>query len=231
MHFELNFHDWFSVFSAVLIAISYTAREIVWLRVLTVMACMVDILAYVFIRVGQPISMASSMSFLYLTVNAYYLFQAWQENSGPRLDADAATLHRLTFSNFSKGELRQVLKLGQWIQINANERIFNQNEPIDAVVVVVDGELRIKRDNVVVGRVAVGGIAGEMSYLTGQPASAHVEVEKPTRLFVLPHKSLQHLSLTKPALHGQVLYVLAAEVVRKLNITNTQLAVKEASNV
>lgn len=226
MHFELNFHDWFSVLSAILITASYVMREMLWLRILAVSACLIDLLAYALVRNDASMSIAFSMSLIYLGINAYHLFVIWQENSGPELEGDAATLFRLAFPNLSKGEFRQILKIGHWIDINANERIFAESEAIDAVVIVIDGELRIKKDHVLVGRVSVGGIAGEMSYLTGQTASAHVEAEVASRLFVLPHKNLQHISLVKPVLHSQVLYVLAAEVVRKLNITNTQLATK-----
>ena len=66
----------------------------------------------------------------------------------------------------------------------------------------------------------IGGLVGEISYLTGKPASADVRAGTVTRLFVISHSELDRIKLERPDLHNKLMYVLGREVAQKLANAN-----------
>ncbi|WP_296493452.1 hypothetical protein, partial [Rhodoferax sp.] len=65
---------------------------------------------------------------------------------------------------------------------------------------------------------------GEISYLTGKPASAAVVAGLETRMFNLDHSALDNLKVGHPELHNKVLYILSRNLIEKLAKSNQQTA-------
>ena len=65
-----------------------------------------------------------------------------------------------------------------------------------------------------------GAIVGEMSFLSGRPASADVHASGPVRLFSLAHGTLRHFQHDRPELFAKLDYIFARQVVDKLVVAN-----------
>ncbi|WP_367873519.1 Crp/Fnr family transcriptional regulator [Luteolibacter sp. Populi] len=69
----------------------------------------------------------------------------------------------------------------------AGEFVLKQDEPCDALHVMIEGEVEILRDDIRVGKIAeAGAVFGEMSLLLGGPCTASVRTLKPSRFASIP---------------------------------------------
>jgi hypothetical protein len=218
----MGIYDALAFVSYGLIAVSYAMRDIKWLRVITVFACTVDIVVYYFIRPGQPLWVQLCMSVLFVVINLYQLYVLWKESRGHAFEGEVGDLYRSTFSILAPGEFRKLLLLGQWQTLEVNTPVLNKGKPVASVTFVVAGHLDVRLGDATLNSIRAGGMAGEMSYLTGKPATADVIAAESTRAFVITHQTLEQLKTKNPELHTKVNYVIGREVAEKLSHTNQQ---------
>lgn len=216
MNDGLGFYDGLAVVSYGLIAASYLMRDMKWLRLITVLACSVDLVVYYFIRPGNPLWVQWGMSLLFIAINLLQLGRLWRESRTSHLDSETLWLYQHVFQTLSPGEFRRILQLGQWLQVSARQRLMTQGNAVTALGCVVNGHLLARQGRTVLNAIAAGGMVGEISYLTGRKASADVVSSADTRLFGLSHAALDTLKSERPELHTKLLGLMGQEVARKL---------------
>lgn len=231
MNFELGFYDWLAFTSYGLIAISYAMRDIMWLRVITVVACFVDFVVYYFIRPGQPLWVQLGMNVLFILINLYQLYVLWQDKQAEVFHGEQAWLYKHVFPLLSPGEFKRLLKLGSWQTLAPQQLVLHKDSVVEQLGFVVTGRLDALWGTTVLNSVPAGGLVGEISYLTGKTASATVVAGLETRLFSLAHSALDKLKLERPELHNKVLYILSRNVIEKLATSNLQTAEWSASRL
>ena len=224
MNFELGFYDWLAFSSYGLIAISYSMRDIKWLRVITVVACFVDLVVYYFIRLGQPLWVQLGMNVLFIAINLYQLYVLWQDQQAEVFHGEQSWLYKHIFPLLSPGEYKRLLKLGSWQTLVPQQHVIHKDSAVEQLGFVVTGRLDALWGTTVLNSVPAGGLVGEISYLTGKPASAAVVAGLETRLFSLTHSALDQLKVERPELHNKVLYILSRNVIEKLAKSNLQTA-------
>lgn len=212
----LGFFDWLALVSYGLIAGSYLMRDMKWLRLITVVACSVDLVVYYFIRPGNPLWVQWGMSLLFIAINLFQLWLLWRESQAGRLDGDALWLYENVFRPLSPGEFRRLLQLGRWHHLSPRKRLLTQDRSVEALDVVVNGRLDARQGHTVLNSIPAGGMVGEISYLTGRGASADVVSGSDTQLFGLPHQALDQLKRERPELHTKLVHLMGQEVARKL---------------
>lgn len=222
--FELGFYDWLAFSSYGLIAISYAMRDIKWLRVITVVACFVDLVVYYFIRAGQPLWVQLGMNVLFIVINLYQLHVLWKDQQADVFHGEQAWLYKHIFPLLSPGEFKRLLKLGSWQTVATQQQVLRKDAAVEQLGFVVTGRLDARWGNTVLNSVPAGGLVGEIGYLTGKAASADVVAGLETRLFNLTHSALNKLKLERPELHNKILYILSREVIEKLAKSNQQTA-------
>ncbi len=224
MNFELGFYDWLAFSSYGLIAISYSMRDIKWLRVITVVACFVDLVVYYFIRAGQPLWVQLGMNVLFIVINLYQLYVLWQDQQAEVFHGEQAWLYKHVFPLLSPGEFKRLLKLGSWRTLAPQQLVLHKDSVVEQLGFVVTGRLDALWGTTVLNSVPAGGLVGEISYLTGKTASAAVVAGLETRLFSLAHSALDKLKVDHPELHNKVLYILSRNLIEKLAKSNQQTA-------
>ena len=222
MNFELGFYDWLAFSSYGLIAISYSMRDIKWLRVITVVACCMDLVIYYFIRAGPPMWVQLGMNVLFIVINLYQLHVLWKDQQAELFQGEQAWLYKHVFPLLSPGEFKRLLKLGSWQTVATQEQILQKDAVVDQLRFVVAGRLDALWGSTVLNSVPAGGLVGEISYLTGKAATADVVAGLETRLFSLSHSALNKLKFDRPELHNKILYILSREVIEKLAKSNQQ---------
>jgi len=220
LNFDLGFYDWLAFSSYGLIAISYSMRDIKWLRIITLVACFVDLVVYYFIRAGQPLWVQLGMTVLFIVINLYQLYVLWQDQQAEVFHGEQDWLYKHIFPLLSPGEFKRLLKLGSWQTIAPQQHVLRQDSVVEQLAFVVTGRLDALWGTTVLNSVPAGGLVGEISYLTGKTASAAVVAGLETRLFSLAHSALDKLKLEHPELHNKVLYILSRNLIEKLAKSN-----------
>lgn len=218
---DFTFYDWLSLVSAGLFALAFAMRDIRWLRVLTIVACAIDLGVYYFIRPGQPLWVQFGESLLFILINAYQLFMLWREKQAQLLHGELAELFRQNFTLFTPGEFRRLVKLGRWETLPAGVRLLTRGDAVQEVIFFVQGGADVRLDDDRwVGEMVSGSVAGEVSFLKGGVATAHVDTHTESRLFMLAHDTIRDMKERFPELYMKVSYVLGQHVAIKLGEAN-----------
>ncbi len=100
----------------------------------------------------------------------------------------------------------------------AGETVLRQDEPCDALHVLLDGEVEVLRDDIRVAKTAEpGAVFGEMSLLLGGPCTASVRTLRPSRFASVADPQLFFATSPVACLH------VAALLARRIDALNRYL--------
>ena len=204
MNPNLGFYDLLSIVSSGLITTSYVMRDVMWLRIVSVVASSVGLVVYFNIRPGQPLWVQIFFISVTLTVNLYYLSVLFRERFVTDLADDDVWLYKNTFSFLTPPEFRRLLKIGRRLDLAEGNALLEQGQASKGVAVLTDGLLAVSFNAKPITHISPGGFAGELSFLTGSPASARVQATGTARVFMLDHEPLTQLFARQPGLKAKL---------------------------
>ncbi len=118
------------------------------------------------------------------------------------------------FAGLGRRELEEVARLTDEIDLPAGRALTTEGDYAHEFFIIVAGSARVERDGATVAPLRDGDFLGEIALLDGQPRSATVTVEEPSRLLVLGHREFNSLLDRFPTIQREVLLALAARVRR-----------------
>lgn len=199
----------------VLYLLSYLVKDILWLRVLTIVGGLTIVAYYVFMP--TPVWAAIAWNVLFLAINAWQIRLLLLERRPVQLDPESLALYKLAFRSLKPREFVKVLKLARWSEVEAGERIVERGEPLDRIMVIAGGRVLVKPPTGTPIELRPGCFVGEMSFMTGERPNADVFAAEKTRLVAWPQKELKALLDGAAELRAAVQGVLGADLVAKLH--------------
>ena len=196
----------------VLFLASYLVRDILWLRVLTVVAILSLVPYYFANQLYAPIAWNA----VFVGINLAQLRTLLLERRPVALDADQRRLHQLVFPGMPPRQLLKLLAAGEWKLADEGELLLEQEQPIDALRVLSSGCARVEREAQVLATLPEGSFVGEMGYLTGKPACAKVLAGEPTRYVHWARERPDALLEADPELRGALQRAMGSDMARKL---------------
>ncbi|MBS1215973.1 MAG: serine/threonine protein kinase [Proteobacteria bacterium] len=100
------------------------------------------------------------------------------------------------FTEFSDGELWEVLRISSWRDEPAGSPVIHAGEPGDYFCILASGEVKVSKRQKVLNILAEGECFGEMAYLsrTGNERGADVSTLSPSRIITIRCDDLNHAS-------------------------------------
>lgn len=195
--------------------VSYLVRDILWLRVLTICAGL-SLLPF-YCNCSDHILWAPiAWNVLFITVNAVQIGILLRERQPHRLNGPEQELYDNVFSELTPGEFWQLLNLGQWREIPAGTTIVTRDTVVQDIQVLQQGALEIRSKDVVIDRDKPGQFVGEMSFLSGEKATADVVAIEPSTVLAWSQEKLNKFLEKKPSLAFKFRGILGLDVVAKL---------------
>ena len=202
--------------SYVLIAISYYATNILWLRVMAVIGLTFEILY--FALSGGAMHTGIAWGVLFILINVYQIHRLIRERMNLRRMRDVALLRQGVFAGLDDAQLSRLVTAGSWRSVEPGTRLARQGMPVAELVLLCAGSAWVEVDGKTVAQLQTGTFCGEMAFASGEPASATVIVQKPVRAFVFDMQKLRTLAdgdeLVASAIHQAVGRDLAQKVNR-----------------
>lgn len=103
-----------------------------------------------------------------------------------------------TFPGTDERDLRSIAESGQLVRVPAGWSLIWERTPADKAYVVVSGELDVRRDDRVVGRLGAGDILGELAILRRRLRSATVVAATPLEVLHFTRDAVETLHETVP---------------------------------
>jgi hypothetical protein len=199
----------------VLYLLSYMVRDILWLRVLSVAAGLC-LMPY-YCHCGEhPLWAPISWNALFAAVNLVQIVLLVGERWPRSLTGQQRQLYEKIFPELSPGEFAKLMKMGTRRELSVGEQLVAQGSVVEDMTVLLHGALEVRADGRVIARLRPGQFVGEMSFITGEKASADVIASEPSIVVSCSQASLHELLEAKPAMALKIRAALGRDVVGKL---------------
>ena len=199
----------------VLYLLSYLVRDILWLRILTVVA-ICCLMPYYFTCGDEPLWAAIGWNVVFTGVNLFQIFLLVKERWPRQLKGLERALYDGPFHSLTPGEFIKLLKVGNWVDAEPGQVLVEDGSVVENMMVLAEGGAAVRAKDRVVATLAPGQFVGEMSFLTGDTAGAAVVASEPTKFFSWQQKELESFLAKNGELSFKVRGVIGRDLVGKL---------------
>lgn len=203
-----------------LFCVAYVFRSMFWLRIVTILAALFTF-PY-FFNQEQPLWTALFWQAMFVVINAVNLVDLILRSRPVKLTPLEQKLHQLVFNIMQPRDMLELLNTGTWQRCAPGDVLVERGAFIDGLSLVADGvtEVIVKEDKDSVARLVEGDFVGEMSYLTGNAATAEVRAKTAGDYVSWERAALEALFAKKPALRNAMQAALGRNMALKLNRSN-----------
>jgi hypothetical protein len=200
--------------SYVLIAISYWLTNIYWLRVTAVLGLTLEI---VYFRLsGGDLGAGIGWDIVFIAINLYQIYWLVAERRKLKTMEHAHLLRQGVFAGFTDAQLARLLGAGSWRELEPGTVLTEQGKTVPELVLICDGQAVVNVHGATVAHLRGGAFVGEMAFVSGNPASASVVIEQPTRAFVFDIKDLRKLVENDDLVAVAIHRVIGRDLAQKL---------------
>lgn len=201
----------------VLYLFAFMVRDILWLRILTIVAA-ACLIPYFYFR-PEPLMTPIYWNLVFTALNIYWICRLLLERLPVKLSADEQRLCELVFRTITPREMIKLLKLATWENAEAGECFVERDKPLDRLMVIYSGKVCAEVDGRNVGELQPGQFIGSISYVTEETAPANAVAIEPTRYVSWPKSKLKDFMNKNPDLHSALKSTLAIHLARLLQAT------------
>lgn len=218
----MSFIDIFGNLAFILVACSFMVKDILWLRSLSIIASVCSIL-YNFNVAATPLLVPIFWNFFFISLNIYHIIKIIYGNRKIHLNKKEEELYHLSFSSLNLQEFARLISLAKWKKVRAGEIIIKENQLMDELMMIYSGRVDILANDKKVNELKDGQFIGEMSFISGLPASATVVASFETELVAWNQRDLKELKTKNPSLiyslQGAMAYQLTS-ILKQKNLEN-----------
>jgi CRP-like cAMP-binding protein len=206
--------DYLVHFSNILLLVSYSVRDILWLRWFAVAAALTNI-PYFLAQdtvLWPPVLWAS----VFTAINLYQIARIYMERRPVVLSADQQTLYDLAFHSLRPRDFLSLALVGEWSDAAAGERLLTAGEPPARICIAISGDVEVYKGESNVGRLAPGHLVGTGLVLTGSPSPVDARFVAPGRYIRWPTQTLRAFLDKRPDLREALQRVTSRDLAAKL---------------
>ncbi|MBV9211703.1 MAG: cyclic nucleotide-binding domain-containing protein [Acidobacteria bacterium] len=209
-YFELAAHA-----ASILTAIAYLVKDILWLRLLTILACIAGIVFNYFLPQG-PLWVVIHWNLLFLTINLVQVAIIIKERREVSFSEEEKELYETLFKNFAPFEFMKLLRIGQWLEAQQDEVLAIEQKELANLMLIYNGLVRVEAEGETLAQLKDGSFIGEMSFITGGTATATVKAVAPTRYLSWSKADLRQLFQRNPSMRFAMQTVISTDLTKKL---------------
>lgn len=177
----------FGHFTYLLLIVSMLMRRMVTLRLLAVASGLAKIV-YRGVFVLDPVSVLWET--IFVIVNVVQLLIIWYYEYHHRFDAEHQHFADSMPVTVDRSAIKRLLDLADLERFEPGHVLTTEGERVTRLVYIADGIVKVEHADRVVAICGPGDYIGELSFLSGNPATATATVVKPTRVLVFDQARL-----------------------------------------
>ncbi len=194
---------------------AYVLRNILWLRILLVVAAVI----YIFSGISLGITSMIGWNSAYLIINLYHIVILLLDRVTIALPDETVNIYRHHFFTLSTREFKKLVVTNQF-KIFQDNIIIDEGTVPDRLYIVLRGNVNIVKDGEKLAELIPGDFIGEMSFLTKESASASAIAENLVQCAYWTHADLEKLKLKNIATYDKFISIIGCDLVRKLRNKN-----------
>jgi hypothetical protein len=175
----------------VLLVGSMLMRTLLWLRILVIASAILGISYSAFI-LNDPVSTFWE-SCLVLVNITQLLITHWRSLRARFSEAEAAFV-ALHLPGLSRGDARALIDRGRWEEVGQGDALAVEGRPVDHLSYIAEGSVEVLVEGRRVAVCGPGDFIGEMTALTGLPATATVIATGPVTIWRIEAPALREMT-------------------------------------
>jgi len=198
----------------VLYMFSYLVRDILWLRVLTVIAA--SLLIPYFYAQPTPLLTPIYWNLGFTALNVYWIWRLLLERRPVQLSADEQRLRQLAFRAMTPRDLLKLMGLAQWENHPAHHIFLEPGETPERLAVIYAGRVCVAVEGSPVAELTEGTFIGGTHFFTDEPGRANVFALEPIRCVWWPKVKLKGFLRKNPELRASFQLILGMDLTKRL---------------
>ena len=194
-----------------LIAFSYLVKDIMYLRILSIVASLFGMFFNYTVPV-EPMWLPIGWNGLFVLVNIYHISVLLYEKRPVQMDDKNTELYNTLFKDMTPVEYLKISKAACWRTYEPGDVLIRQLHLVPDLILIYNGTVEVKVDENKVAELRDGQFVGEMSFLTEKSATATCVVEHPTECLVWKQQEFKDLLKRNPSLYFTIQSLLSAQV-------------------
>lgn len=199
--------------SYVLLVLSMMMRTMVWLRVIAVAAGGASF-AYGWFWLNDPVTVVWEAVFV-LTNLIQLAIMAYEQRNRP-LNEDERVLVDAVLPGADMAQIRRLLALGEAGTAPPETVLFSQGDTPGQLIVLTRGTVQVEQHGKVIGACGEGDFLGEISFQSGNPASADVIVTNTAHYIAFDQQKLRRFLKRHSDVAGALESSLSRNLMAKL---------------
>jgi hypothetical protein len=175
----------------VLLVLSMLMRTLLWLRLFVIASAILGISYSAFI-LGDPVSTFWETCLVVVNI-AQLLITHWRSLRARFSDVEAHFIAR-HLPGLGRGDARALIDRGRWVVLEQGACLAVQGEPVEHLSYIAEGKAEVRVGGVRVSTCDTGDFVGEMTALTGLPATATVVAAAPLTVWRIDAPRLREVT-------------------------------------
>ncbi|MEM8677893.1 MAG: cyclic nucleotide-binding domain-containing protein [Planctomycetota bacterium] len=199
----------------ILYVASYSVRDILWLRAISVVAMMMLCGVYA-CRGAAGDSEALYWQGAFIVINIVQIVRLLRERRPVNLTSVEKRMHETALKSLSPQQVRRLMSKADWKEVADGQTIIDEGVQNQNLLLLTDGKARVTVAGRQVAALMGGQFVGEMSFLTGSKTSAKVCARGTVKLVTWTEDMLRETSEKDGGLGAALQAALGADLVWKL---------------
>ncbi len=196
-----------------LIAFSFLVKDIMYLRVLSIVASLFSVF-YNWVIPPEPMWIPIGWNFIFVVINVWNIGVLIYEKRPITLEPKMQELYDTMFSSMTPVEFLKVSKIAEWKNLKSGKVIIEQGKNVPTLNLIYNGTIDVAVDGKWVAELKDGQFVGEMSFLTEGKATATCVVKHDSEMLMWKQPEFKALLKRNPSLYYSIQNLLTSQLVK-----------------
>ena len=211
----ISYADYLVHLSNILLLISYSVRDILWLRWFAVAAAFIVMPYYL----SQPTILWPPVAWggVFAAINLLQIALIYWERRPVQLNAEEQALYDMAFQSIRPRDFVSLLMAGEWKDAEPGERLLTTGKQTDAIYVAISGTLEVRQADTVIGRLMPGQTVGLALAFTQDPSPVDAAFLTAGRYMKWPIADLRGFLDKKPDIRAALQRDVNTELAKRVH--------------
>jgi CRP-like cAMP-binding protein len=212
----VNIHaaDYLVHFSNMLLLVSYSVRDILWLRWFAVAAALTNIPYFM----SQPETLWPPVLWaaVFTAINLYQILRIYLERRPVVLSEDEQKLYDMGFHSLRPREFVSLILAGEWKNAVTGDKVLTEGQPVSSICIPISGAVKVRKRGQELETSKPGHVIGTALALTGDPSPVEATFTEAGRYICWPLYNIRSFLDKKPELRVTLQNLVNRDLAAKL---------------
>ena len=194
---------------------AYLVRGILWLRILSIVACVI-MAFFNYFAPAEPLWVAIYWNVSFTLVNLIQVWVLLRERGAVSFTEEEKELYQTMFRQMSPVEFMKILRIARWESFEPGMTIIERDSEVSQIHLIYHGSVRVSIDAGHEVDLRDGAFLGEMAFVSGGLASGDVTTSTQTRTLSWRFEDLRGLFRRNPEIKAMFHSLINTDLASKL---------------